>query len=88
MEADEEAEDSAPEHVPLTKHYKGMPKKEKAKKEVPTGLDAPKASKKKTKAPIGSNGKPKRKVTKSRVVKLPNGFMSTPSSFISFYFSL
>ena len=35
MEADAEAEDSAPEHVPLTKHYKGMPKKEKPKKEVP-----------------------------------------------------
>ncbi|KAG9044540.1 hypothetical protein FS837_007972 [Tulasnella sp. UAMH 9824] len=77
MGADEEAEDSAPEHVPLTKHYKGMPKKEKPKKEVPTGIDAPKASKKKSKAPIGSNGKPKRKVTKSRVVKLPNGFMRT-----------
>ncbi|KAG8935047.1 hypothetical protein FRC01_009087 [Tulasnella sp. 417] len=77
MEADEEAEASAPEHVPLTKQYKGMPKKQKPKKEVPTGIDAPKAQKKKAKAPIGSNGKPKRKVTKSRVIKQPNGFMRT-----------
>ncbi|KAG8992015.1 hypothetical protein FRB90_001119, partial [Tulasnella sp. 427] len=77
MEADEEAEDSTPEHVPLTKRYKGMPRKEKQEKEVPTGLDAPKAKKKKSKAPLGSNGKPKRKVTKSRVIKMPNGFMKT-----------
>ncbi|KAG8950039.1 hypothetical protein FRC04_008119 [Tulasnella sp. 424] len=36
-----------------------------------------KARGKNLKAPIDSNGKPKRKVTKSRSVKLPNGFMRT-----------
>ncbi|KAG8905347.1 hypothetical protein FRB99_000175 [Tulasnella sp. 403] len=73
MDTDEE--ESPPEHVPHTKPIKGVPK---PKKEKPTGIDvSSKPRKKKTTAPLGRNGKPKRRVEKSRMIKLDNGFMKT-----------
>jgi hypothetical protein len=57
-----------------------MPKKPKPVVEKPQGVDITEKSlarkRKNPKAPIGSNGKPKRKVTKTRKVKLPKGFTS------------
>ncbi|KAG9039402.1 hypothetical protein FRB95_010691 [Tulasnella sp. JGI-2019a] len=62
--------DSAPEHVPHTKAIRGMPKKDK-----PTGIDVPnKPRKRKEKVPIGSNGKPKKKVTRTEKTKNAKGF--------------
>lgn len=65
---DDGGSDSAPEHVPFTKKIQGMPKKPKA-----TGIDVVER-KKKTKAPMGSNGKPKKRVIKTRVTKNLKGF--------------
>lgn len=79
-DADEEEEeddnDEPPPHVPFTKKIRGMPKKEKPKKEVATGIDAPKERQKKTKAPIGSNGRPKKRIVKTRRTKTEKGAMS------------
>ncbi|KAG8874697.1 hypothetical protein FRB98_008300, partial [Tulasnella sp. 332] len=64
-------EDSAPEHVPHTKAIRGMPKKDR-----PTGIDVSnKPRKRKEKVPIGSNGKPKKKVTRTEKTKNAKGFM-------------
>jgi len=69
---DSENSDSEPEHVPLTKNEARNQVKVKE-----TGIDK-KPSKpraKKSAVPLGSNGKPKKRVVKSRKTKNDRGFM-------------
>lgn len=64
--------DSEPEHVPLTKNEaRNQPKIKE------TGIDKkpPKARAKKSAVPLGSNGKPKKRVVKSRKKKNEKGFI-------------